>query len=322
MKKIKISVISPVYNEELVIKEFNYNLIMTLNKCIGIDFEVIYIVDRSTDRTLEILSELTFNDNRITVISLSSRFGHQMSLLAGLKYSQNSDAIIMMDCDLQHPPNIIPSLIDKFKIGYDVVYTVRKNSKDIKFIRKLIGDIFYKLLNKISNTNIEPNASDFRLISRRVAIILVNEFNEQNMFLRGIFSWIGFKQTSVSYVANSRYAGNSKYTISKLYKFAIAGILSFSTKPLQIGIIIGTSFAFIAFLLIIISIVKYFLIQSIPDGWTTMFVVMLIFSATQILIMGIIGLYIGGIYEQVKSRPLFLVDEIIKRSDKIYNDKA
>jgi len=272
---------------------------------------IVYVVDRCTDNTLEVLRGIVAVDPRTRVIALSSRFGHQMSLLAGIEHSLDADAIIMMDSDLQHPPELIPELLSKYRQGNDVVFTIRRDTEDAGLLRKKAGDVFYYALGKISQVPINPNAADFRLISGRVARALAEGFRERNMFLRGLFTWIGFNQAGVEYTAEKRFAGHSKYSLSRMIKLAMAGILSFSTKPLQLSIFIGALFALLAFVLIIASVIKFFLVQSIPNGWTTLVVLLLLFSGIQLIVLGIMGAYVGGIYEEVKGRPRYIVEEEI-----------
>ncbi|MDM0038523.1 glycosyltransferase family 2 protein [Variovorax sp. J22G21] len=311
MPQLKLTVLTPVFNEEQVIAHFHERTTGVLDRLDNVAATIVYVVDRCTDNTLEVLRGIVAADPRARVIALSSRFGHQMSLLAGIEHSLDADAIIMMDSDLQHPPELIPELLDKHRQGYDVVYTVRRDTEDASFLRKSAGNMFYFTLGKISQVPINPNAADFRLISNRVAQALASGFRERNMFLRGLFSWIGFNQTSVEYTAEKRFAGQSKYSLSRMIKLAMAGILSFSTKPLQLSIFVGASFALLAFLLIIVSIIKFFLVQSIPNGWTTLVVLLLLFSGIQLIVLGIMGAYVGGIYEEVKGRPRYIVAEEI-----------
>ncbi|CAN7663990.1 MULTISPECIES: glycosyltransferase family 2 protein [unclassified Variovorax] len=303
--------ITPVFNEEQVIAHFHARTRQVLSSIEDLEWNILYVVDKCTDGTLDVLRTLTSSDPGTKVLALSSRFGHQMSLLAGIEHSLESDAIIMMDSDLQHPPELIPTLLEEFKRGTEVVYTLRRDTDDIGFIRKKAGNLFYKLLGSISQIPINPNAADFRLISQRVARTLSQGFQERNMFLRGLFSWIGFKQAGVEYIAEKRFAGHSKYSLSKMLQLATAGILSFSTKPLQLSVFIGSLFAMLAFVLIVVSIIKYFVVQSIPDGWTTLVVLLLLFSGIQLIVLGIMGAYVGGIYEEVKGRPRYIVEEEI-----------
>jgi len=308
---LKLTVVAPVFNEEQVIGHFHARTHAVLSTLEGVDATILFVVDRCTDNTLDVLRGLVEVDPKSKVIALSSRFGHQMSLLAGIENSLDADVIIMMDSDLQHPPELLPELLEKYKQGFDVVYTIRRDTEDSGTLRKIAGNFFYRVIGKLSQVPINANAADFRLISSRVAKLLSNDFRECNMFLRGIFSWMGFQQAGVEYVAEKRFAGHSKYSFSRMVQLAMAGILSFSTKPLQVGIFVGIGFAAIAFFLIIAAVIKYFIVQSIPSGWTTMVVLLLLFSGIQLIVLGIMGAYIGGIYDEVKGRPHYIIDEII-----------
>lgn len=311
MSNIKLTVIAPVFNEEEVIGVFHGRLSQVLASLVDVDSKVLYVVDRCTDNTLEVLRSVAKSDPRTRVISLSSRFGHQMSLVAGIENSLDSDAIIMMDSDLQHPPELIPELIDNFRLGFEVVFTVRRDTEDINPLRKVAGNLFYQLLAKLSRVPMRANAADFRLISGRVGKILSLDFGERNMFLRGIFAWIGFRQIGIEYDAGKRAGGYSKYSLSKMFQLATAGILSFSTKPLQLGIFVGIGFSFLSFVMIIWAVIEFFLDKSTPSGWTTLVVLFLMFSGIQLVFLGIIGTYIGGMYEEVKCRPRYIIDERI-----------
>ncbi len=306
---LKLTVVTPVFNEEQVIGHFHARTREVLNSLDDVDATIMFVVDRSTDNTLGVLRDILVDDPKAKVIALSSRFGHQMSLLAGIENSLNEDVIIMMDSDLQHPPELIPELLNKFRNGFDVVYTMRRDTEDVGFLRKAAGNLFYSLLGKLSQVSINSNAADFRLISNRVAKILSTDFRERNMFLRGLFSWIGFQQAGVEYIAEKRFAGQSKYSFSRMIQLAMAGILSFSTKPLQMGIFVGIGFSALSFVLILVAVIKFFIVQSIPSGWTTLVVLLLLFSGIQLIILGIMGAYIGGIYEEVKGRPRYIIEE-------------
>lgn len=308
MTNIKLTVVAPVFNEAEVISMFNTRLIEVLNRLNNLDYSVLYVVDKSTDNTVDILKALAIGNERIKVLALSSRFGHQASLLAGIENSLNSEAIIMMDSDLQHPPELIPELIDNFKKGYEIVYTTRVSTEDISGLRKKLGDLFYKFLSKIADFPVSPNAADFRLISNRVATVLTQQFPERKLFLRGLFSWMGFSTVGVPYQAGKRMGGTSKYSIKKMIELAVVAILSFSIKPLQLGIFLGLGSAASAFLLMIYLLGSYFLHDNAPSGWMTLVVVVLLIGGIQLIIIGIVGAYVGGIYEEVKGRPRYLVD--------------
>lgn len=312
---LKLTVITPVYNEEQVIESFYLRTRKVLDALQDTTTQLIFVVDKGRDRTVEILRTLAAQDPRITVLALSSRFGHQMSLLAGIEKAQEADAVIMMDCDLQHPPELIPQLLANFAFGYDVVYTLRKDTENVHWLRKLTGNLFYRLLSLLADVPVNANAADFRLISGRVAQILVNQFPERTMFLRGLFSGIGFNQTGIEFVAGQRHAGQSKYSLAKMLQLAVAGILSSSTKPLQLGIIVGLGFSVLSFIFMFFAIAKFFVAQSLPSGFTTLVVLVVMLSGIQLIVLGIMGSYIGAIFMEVKGRPRYIIEEEIGGKD-------
>jgi dolichol-phosphate mannosyltransferase len=314
VSKLKLTVITPVFNEEEVISHFHARTRRVLDSLKDIEATILFVVDRCTDNTLDVLRELVAVDPYSRAIALSSRFGHQMSLLAGIENALDTDVIIMMDSDLQHPPELIPDLIAEYRRGFEVVYTVRRDTEQVSHFRKMAGNLFYHILGKLSQVPINANAADFRLVSSRVARTLVTGFQERNMFLRGLFSWIGFQQTGIEYTAERRFAGDSKYSLARILQLATVGILSFSTKPLQTGIFFGVAFAAVAFLFLIWAVISYFIDQTIPSGWTTLVALTLLFSGIQLIVMGIIGVYIGGIYEEVRGRPRYIIEEEISHN--------
>lgn len=305
-----LTVIAPVYNEEEVILDFYRELKRELGKLSAYRTTILFSVGRGTDRTLEMLKEAARNDKTVRVLHLSSRFGHQMQLIAGIDHA-DSDAVIMMDSDLQHPPSVIPELLREFEKGNDVVYTIREETTDQPRLRKLCSDIFYALLNRISDVRISGNAADFRLISRRVADILRSEIRERNLFLRGIIPWIGFNQAAVRFTADPRRAGASKYSLSQLITFGLSGAVSFSRKPLRLTIVAGVLFALFGFLYALFTIVQYFFLESLPSGYATLVVLLSVFGGLQLIFLGIIGEYVGAIFDEVKKRPHYIVDEKI-----------
>ena len=316
-----LTIVAPVFNEEEVITQFYERTRGVLDSIADrYSFRILFVVDRSRDRTLEILRDIAAKDPRAQVIALSSRFGHQMSLLAGIDRADDADLVIMMDSDLQHPPELIPQLLDVAEQGNDVVHTIRRDTRDVGHLRKFAGSLFYRLLTYLSRVPITKNAADFRLISGRVARLLRHEIRERNMFLRGLFSWIGFNQANVEYVAAARAAGRSKYSLSRMIGLATTAILSFSTKPLQLSIFLGLGFAALSLLLGVATLVAYLREDTIPDGWTTIVMLLLLFSGVQLIVMGILGAYIGGIYEEVKNRPHYIVDETINLDHKLSNE--
>jgi glycosyltransferase involved in cell wall biosynthesis len=316
MPTTKLTVITPVYNEEAVLPHFHSRTRAVLSDLQNVEGRILYVMDRCTDGSENVLRQIVASDPSAAAIVLSSRFGHQMSLLAGVDHAVDADAIVMMDSDLQHPPEVIPELLDRYRDGYDIVYTIRDASEDVGWLRSFLGASFYRLLSSISTTPINANTADFRLISGRVARTLSEGFPERNMFMRGLFSWMGFRQIGVRFQAEKRLAGRSKYSLARIMQLATAGILSFSTKPLQLGIYVGFLCAFAAFLLLALSMGAYVFDSTIPSGWTTLVALLLLFSGLQLVFMGILGTYIGGIYEEVKGRPRYIVAETIQHHAK------
>jgi dolichol-phosphate mannosyltransferase len=314
MAKLKLTVVAPVFNEEQVIGHFHARtrgVLDALEVAENIEARLLYVADRCTDNTIGVLRGIVDKDPKAKVLALSSRFGHQMSLLAGIEHAVDADVIVMMDSDLQHPPELIPELINQYRQGNDVVYTVRRDTEEIGFLRKALGNLIYKMLGAISKVPINANAADFRLISARVARALSTGFTERNMFLRGLFSWMGYRQIAVEYTAEKRFAGHSKYSFSRMMQLAMAGILSFSTKPLQIGIFVGVVFAGLAFLLMLAAVANYFFAQALPSGWTTLVALLLLFNGVQLIVLGTMGAYLGAVYEEVKGRPRYIIEEEI-----------
>lgn len=312
MQKKQLTVVAPVFNEKEVIEKFYVETKKVLADLSDTySTRLLFVVDRCSDGTTDILRRLAETDRELQVLTLSSRFGHQMSLLAGIDYAQDADVLIMMDSDLQHPPQLIPKLLQEYERGNDVVYTVRVDNVDAGKVRKSVGALFYRILNYFTEVPVNANAADFRLITKRVAHLMRSGVRERNMFLRGIFTWIGFNQVSVEFVASTRAGGVSKYSLSRMIGLATAGILSFSTRPLKLSIFLGLGFASVAFLMGIATLADYSINRSIPSGWTTIVMLLLLFSGVQLIVLGILGAYIGGIYEEVKARPHYIVDEAI-----------
>ena len=305
-----LTVIAPVYNEEEVILDFYRELKKELEGLSGYRTTILFSVGRGTDKTLDILKEVAEKDRAVRVLYLSARCGHQMQLLAGIDHA-DTDAVIMMDSDLQHPPSLIQKLLLEFEKGNDVVYTVREETLNQPVLRKLCSDIFYSVLNRISDVHISGNAADFRLISRRVGDVLKKDIRERSMFLRGIVPWIGFNQTAVPFVASPRRAGVSKYSLPRLITFGLSGVVSFSRKPLRITILAGLLFALFGFLYALFTIVQYLVLDSLPSGYATLVVLLSVFGGLQLIFLGIIGEYVGAIFDEVKKRPHYIVDEKI-----------
>lgn len=302
-----ISIIVPVYNEEENIHEFYKRTTKVLDN-LQQPYEIIFIDDGSTDSSFEKINKIYGNDKRIKIIQFSRNFGHQIALTAGIDYA-SGDAVIMMDADLQHPPELIPELIKKWKEGYDIVYTIREKNKNPGFLKKLTSQLFYSLLNKISKIDIPEGAADFRLLSRPVVENLRN-FKERNRFIRGLISWIGYKKVAIPYIADVRFAGKSKYTFKKMLKFAISGITSFSSVPLYFSAFLGSIIAGVSFVYALHAIYAKFFTNRVVPGWTSILVSVLFLGGIQLITIGILGEYLAKIYDEVKQRPLYIVKQV------------
>lgn len=310
-----LAVICPVYNEEEVISLFYQELKGVLEQVRSqYRSSILFVVDRCSDHTLEILRATAAADPTVRILALSSRFGHQHSLLAGLDHC-DADVVIMMDSDLQHPPALLPQMLEAFEAGYDVVYTFREDTTEIALLKRLSSQLFYRLLNAISPVPINESAADFRLLSRRVVEVFQKHLRERNLFLRGLVSWVGFKSVGLSFQVRQRGAGTSKYSLSRMIRFGLDGIVSFSKKPLQAAIVVGVLFALFGVLFALLTLIQYFYLSSLPSGWTTLTILVATFSGIQLIFLGIIGEYIGAIFDEVKRRPHYIVEEKINFHD-------
>jgi polyisoprenyl-phosphate glycosyltransferase len=304
--KKSLTVICPIYNEEEVISLFYESLSKVLKSC-SYDSKIMFVVDRSSDNSLSVLTNIANNDLDVQIIALSSRFGHQMSLVAGMDHSE-SDIIIMMDSDLQHPPELIPRLLENYEEGFEVVYTLRNDQKQSNLLKRLTSRWFYSFLSIVSDLELSSGEADFRLISRKVANVFKNQVRERNQFLRGLFKWVGFNSVAVEYAPNPRFLGESKYNWTRMISFASSGIISFSKKPLQYAGLIGFVFFLVSIILICYSLFSFLTQDSMPSGFTTIAILVSLFGGIQLLFIGILGEYIGAIFDEVKARPLYLVD--------------
>jgi len=315
MNKTRISIVCPVYKEEEVIENF-YSEVVSCEKNSNYTIvKFIFVIDPSKDRTFEILKKIADRDDKVEVILLSRRFGHQNSLFCGIQQVKNSDATIMMDSDLQHPPSIINELVKSFNKGFDIVNTKRVFSKDVSFFNKLTSNFFYKIFRKITKLPLQQYAADFRLISETVRIKIINNFSENKIFLRGIISWIGYEQTFVEYKANERVNGLSKFNTWTRLIFGLNSIFSFSAFPIILCIYFGIMVSMLAFFIGIFHIIIFFLFDSIPSGWTTLVTLLTFFSGVIIFFLGIIGRYISLIFEEVKNRPLYIIKNHINKDN-------
>ena len=301
-----LSVVCPVYKEAEVIRDFYTSLTSVLRTLGDYDYEIIFAADRSPDRTHEILTEIASGDTRVRVLHMSNRFGHQMALVAGIDHAQG-DAVIMMDSDLQHPPGLIPELLKKHDEGFDLVLTLRRYSKDSSFLRKHTSTLFYKIINILSDIPIAPNAADYRLISRRVAHVFRTQIRERNQFLRGLVGWVGFSSCYVPFEVQGRAAGHSKYSVRRLLQFATDGVVSFSKRPLRMCLGLGLMIAGLAVFHALYTIVQFVLNAQMPSGWATLSVIVSFLGGMHLAGIGVLGLYIGAIFDEVKGRPHYVI---------------
>jgi dolichol-phosphate mannosyltransferase len=302
-----LSVIVPCFNEEAVLLETHKRLTSVLDGLQTLTYDVIYVDDGSRDRTIEILRALQLSDARVRVLQLSRNFGHQIAVTAGLAES-DGDAVVIIDADLQDPPEVIPEMLARWRDGYDVVYGLRTDRQGETPFKLWTAKTFYHLLNHVSRVRIPPDVGDFRLMDRRVVNALL-DMPERDRFLRGMISWLGYKQVAVLYERAPRFAGSSKYPLLKMLRFAIDGVLSFSFAPLRLATWMGFAAMVLAFGGIVYAILLRLYTTDWVRGWASIFVAVLFMGGVQLVTIGIIGEYIGRIYEEVKQRPLYFVQE-------------
>jgi dolichol-phosphate mannosyltransferase len=307
-QQYKYSIVAPVCNEEEVIKEF-YKRLVSIMDSLHEGYEIIFINDGSTDKSLQIMKELHSKDERVKIINFSRNFGHQIAITAGMDYS-SGEAVIIIDADLQDPPEVIPRFIEKWKEGFEVVYGIRESREGESAFKKLTAKIFYRILQKMIDIKIPLDAGDFRLIDRKVVDSL-KEIRERSRFVRGLTSWVGFKQEGILYKREKRFAGHTKYSLKKMLKLAVDAVFSFSNFPLRIASYFGFLIAGLSFLYLIYVIILKLFTNTLIPGWTSLIVAVLFLGGVQLICLGIIGEYIGRIGEEVKHRPLYIIKEVI-----------
>lgn len=302
--RFMLSLIVPMHNEEENIDTF-YKKITKIMKDNNYVYEVICIDDGSEDRTLEKLEFLSSIDKNIKVIELSRNFGKEIAMTAGFRYS-SGDAVIPIDADLQDPPDLIPVLVDKWQEGYDVVYATRKKREGESIVKKMTAHLFYRFIRKITRINIPADTGDFRIMSRQV-VDAINELPEHHRFMKGLFSWVGFRQTSIVYEREPRFAGKTSFNYWKLWNFAIEGITSFSFAPLQFSMYLGFVISVFSLLYALYLVIQTIFVGNSVPGYPSIMVAVLFFGGVQLITLGIIGEYTGRIYNESKRRPLYLV---------------
>jgi polyisoprenyl-phosphate glycosyltransferase len=303
---ILYSVVIPVYNEAEVLPALYDRLTRVLEGLVE-PYEIIFVNDGSQDGSPLLLRDFQARDEHVKFLSFSRNFGHQIAITAGLDYSSGQAAVVM-DADLQDPPEVIPRLIEQWRKGYDVVFAVRAKRQGDGLFKRATAAIFYRLFRRLTATEIPPDAGDFRLMSRR-AVEALQSIRERNRFIRGLAGWIGFRQTSVTFVRDMRQAGETKYPLKKMLRFALNGLMSFSIVPLQLASYLGFLISSIGFFYIVYAIGLKLFTDRVVLGWTSVMVAVLFLGGVQLISLGIIGEYIGRVYEEVKQRPLYVVDE-------------
>jgi dolichol-phosphate mannosyltransferase len=296
-----LSIVAPMLDEEGTAQAFYDRIRSAVD---GLPWELVVVDDGSTDGTPRILAELAHADERVKVVTLSRNFGHQTAITAGLDHARG-DAVVMIDSDLQDPPELIPTMLEHWRAGSDVVYATRTDREGESRFKLTTARWFYRIMGKVSDVPLVPDAGDFRLLSRRALDALL-AMRERNRYLRGMTSWVGFTQTAVPYSRDARRAGETKYPIRKMIHFALDAIASFSNVPLQLATVAGFAFALLAFLAIPVAIVFRIFGAFVP-GVTTTVVAVLLLGGIQLMAIGMIGEYVGRIYDEVKRRPLYVV---------------
>jgi polyisoprenyl-phosphate glycosyltransferase len=302
-----LSVIIPCYNEELVLRATHERLTHVVAGMPELNCEFIFINDGSQDQTQQVLETLQLSDPRVRVLRLSRNFGHQVAVTAGLEEA-TGDAVVIIDADLQDPPEIIPEMTQRWREGHQVVYGLRAEREGESKFKLWTAKLFYRIINRLSDTKIPVDAGDFRLLDRKVVEVL-KAMPERARFLRGMVSWAGFSQTSVTYQRAARHAGESKYPLAKMIHFALDGIISFSLVPLKLAIWTGFIAIWIAVAGIIVAILDRLFEKGLTRGWASLFVAVLFMGGIQLVSLGIIGEYLGRIYTEVKRRPLYAVQD-------------
>lgn len=300
----KISIVIPAYNEEENLSQIRLAVDEVFKTLSGYNYEIIFVNDGSRDNTQSILEELSEKFAEVKFIEFSRNFGHQNAVKAGLDFA-DGNCVISMDGDMQHPPEIIPQLIQKWEEGYDIVYTIRKYSKNISYFKRKTSDFFYHLLSSLSDVELEKGSSDFRLMDASV-VDVIRSSGESDIFLRGLVKWVGFKQFAIPFVAADRFAGSSKYNLGRMIKFAFTGITAFSVKPLYLAAYLGFFFSLLP-LLYVPYVVYSFINKTEISGWASLIMTVVFFGGVQLIILGILGIYMGKIFKQMKDRPIYIV---------------
>jgi len=306
------SVVIPAYNEQETISE-TYKRLTGVMQGMGESYELIFINDGSKDRTAQIIASFCESDTSVRLINFSRNFGHMSAISAGMEYARGQ-AIFVIDADLQDPPEVFPEMAAKWKEGYHVVYGKRIKRKGESIFKKLSAKIFYRLLRSMTSVDLPPDTGEFRLIDRKVCDV-VNKLPEKNRYIRGLVSWVGFKQIPVEYVREERFAGVTKYPLRKMIAFAMDAITSFSNKPLKLATMLGFFISLASFIYILIVIYQRFFTDQTITGWASTIAVILFTQGIVLMILGLMGEYIGRIYTELQNRPNYIVQEVIEHTE-------
>ena len=309
MSKVLYSLVIPIYNEQETLQALFDALNRVITQIDG-SCEVIFVNDGSKDNSINLLKAATTIHSHFKVINLSRNFGHQVAVTAGLDYV-SGDATVIMDADLQDPPEVILELINKWKEGYEVVYAVRSKRNGDSLLKRLTAALFYRILKRLSQIDAPVDVGDFRLVDKKV-VLAYRKFTEHNRYIRGMFSWMGYSQIGVEYQRNERFAGVTKYSFNKMLKFAWDGILSFSDMPLKIALKFGFWLSLVSFIFgIVVTVSKITGTHNIADGWTSLFALVCFLGGVQLIVLGLMGLYISRIHDEVRNRPVYLIGNTI-----------
>ncbi|MFP3666013.1 glycosyltransferase family 2 protein [Priestia sp. SIMBA_032] len=303
---IKYSIVVPVYNEEEVIHE-TYRRLTEVMRSTKEAYELLFVNDGSRDRTAEIIKAYSGQDPDVVLLDFARNFGHQIAITAGMDHARG-EAVVVIDADLQDPPELILEMIEKWKQGFDVVYAKRTKRKGETYFKKQTAAMFYRFLRAMTDIDIPLDTGDFRLLDRKVCNQM-NSIQEKNRFVRGLVSWVGFKQIAVEYERDERLAGESKYPLKKMLKLSMDGITSFSYKPLKLASYAGVTLSGIGFIYLLVVLYLKLFTDSTITGWSSLIVIQLFFSGIILIILGMIGEYIGRIYDETKNRPLYIIRE-------------
>lgn len=306
---LDLSLVIPAFNEEENLPELHHRLRAALDP-LGLAYEIIFVNDGSRDRTLDVLHDLAHHDPCVVVLDLARNFGHQVAISAGMDHSRGQ-AVMILDADLQDPPEVLPQFISKWREGYDVVYAVREQRKE-GFFKRSAYSLFYRLLKRVAHIDIPLDAGDFCIMDRRV-VDLLNAMPERNRFVRAIRSWVGLNQVGLAYERQARHAGQPKYTFRKLLYLALDGLVSFSYLPLRLISMTGVAVSILSMLIAIVYIIQKLTVGLYPPGFATTVVAIFFLAGIQLITIGVIGEYVGRIFEEVKRRPLYVVRQVWRR---------